>query len=50
MVFFVAEEPAGSDVERDASRVTSLSPARVVIPSESPAVQIACGLHHTGNT
>lgn len=41
----------GSDIERgDVARITSIPPARVPIPSESPVVQVACGLHHTGNT
>uniref|UniRef100_A0A1B6EGK8 PHR domain-containing protein n=1 Tax=Clastoptera arizonana TaxID=38151 RepID=A0A1B6EGK8_9HEMI len=45
---FIAEEGAGgSDVEREASRVSSLPPARVHLPSNSPVQQIACGLHHT---
>lgn len=34
-------------MERDASRVTSLPPARVHLPVESPVMQISCGLHHT---
>ncbi|KAH0954749.1 hypothetical protein HN011_008203, partial [Eciton burchellii] len=44
-----AEEAiGGSDVERgDAARIASISPARVPIPSESPVVQVSCGLHHT---
>ncbi|XP_073976386.1 MYC binding protein highwire isoform X3 [Rhodnius prolixus] len=41
------KEGVGSDVERDASRVTSLPPARVHLPIDSPVVQVACGLHHT---
>lgn len=42
------EAVGGSDVERgDAARIASISPARVPIPSESPVVQISCGLHHT---
>lgn len=41
----------GSDIERgDAARIASIPPARVPIPSESPVVQVSCGLHHTGNT
>lgn len=49
MGFFSVEEMAGgSDVEREASRVTSLPPARVYLPNESPVTQIASGLHHTG--
>lgn len=40
----------GSDIERgDATRIASISPDRVPIPSESPVVQVSCGLHHTGN-
>lgn len=38
---------AGSDVERDQPRVVPLPPQRLVLPSNSPVVQIACGLHHT---
>ncbi|KAL0280278.1 UNVERIFIED_CONTAM: hypothetical protein PYX00_001618 [Menopon gallinae] len=41
------EQAAGSDVERDASRIVSLPPAPVALPYTSPVVQIACGLHHT---
>ncbi|XP_017880442.1 E3 ubiquitin-protein ligase MYCBP2-like [Ceratina calcarata] len=38
----------GSDIERgDAARIASIPPARVPIPSESPVVQVSCGLHHT---
>lgn len=38
----------GSDVERDTSRMTSLSPARVVLPlGTGTVVQVACGLHHS---
>lgn len=44
------KEGVGSDVERDASRVTSLPPARVHLPIDSPVVQVACGLHHTGKS
>nr|CAD7200761.1 unnamed protein product [Timema douglasi] len=43
----VEEQAGGSDAERDASRVTSLLPARVHTPTESPVVQVSCGLHHT---
>ncbi|KAK4298747.1 hypothetical protein Pmani_028926 [Petrolisthes manimaculis] len=43
----LAEDGPGSDQERDASKVTSLSPARVHLPVTSPVVQIACGLHHS---
>lgn len=39
----------GSDVERgDATRIASIPPARLCIPSENPVVQVSCGLHHTG--
>ncbi|XP_076385847.1 MYC binding protein highwire isoform X12 [Megachile rotundata] len=38
----------GSDIERgDATRIASIPPARVPIPSESAVVQVSCGLHHT---
>lgn len=44
------EGVGGSDIERgDAARISSIQPARVPIPSESPVVQVSCGLHHTGN-
>ncbi|KAJ9574765.1 hypothetical protein L9F63_008079, partial [Diploptera punctata] len=43
----VEEQAGSSDVERDASRMTSLPPARVHLPVESPVMQVACGLHHT---
>ncbi|XP_012285925.1 E3 ubiquitin-protein ligase MYCBP2 [Orussus abietinus] len=42
------EGVGGSDAERgDAARVVSIPPARVPVPSDSPVVQISCGLHHT---
>ncbi|XP_032681446.1 E3 ubiquitin-protein ligase MYCBP2 isoform X15 [Odontomachus brunneus] len=42
------ETVGGSDVERgDAARIASISPARVLVPSESPVIQVSCGLHHT---
>ncbi|KAJ8933505.1 hypothetical protein NQ318_002558, partial [Aromia moschata] len=41
------KEQTGSDVERDTTRISCLPPARIIIPSESPVIQIACGLHHT---
>ncbi|XP_014476555.1 PREDICTED: E3 ubiquitin-protein ligase MYCBP2 isoform X7 [Dinoponera quadriceps] len=42
------ETVGGSDAERgDAARIASISPARVLVPSESPVVQVSCGLHHT---
>ncbi|GLH12984.1 Probable E3 ubiquitin-protein ligase HERC2 [Gryllus bimaculatus] len=47
-VSIVLEEQAGgSDVERDASRVTALPPARVPLPTEGVVLQVACGLHHS---
>ena len=42
-------EGAGSDHEHDHMKLASLSPARIDIGTgDVPAVQIACGLHHTG--
>nr|XP_022909947.1 E3 ubiquitin-protein ligase MYCBP2 isoform X2 [Onthophagus taurus] len=43
----LAKEHIGSDVERDTTRVASLIPAKICIPDEIPAVQVACGLHHS---
>lgn len=44
------ESVGGSDIERgDAARIANIPPARVPIPSESPVVQVTCGLHHTGS-
>lgn len=40
-------EDAGAEAERDASRATSLPPTRLYLPTESPVIQIACGLHHS---
>ncbi|XP_060843295.1 E3 ubiquitin-protein ligase MYCBP2 isoform X2 [Rhopalosiphum padi] len=37
----------GSDIERDTARMTILPPARVFLPTDSPVIQISCGLHHT---
>ncbi|XP_063987126.1 E3 ubiquitin-protein ligase MYCBP2 isoform X2 [Diachasmimorpha longicaudata] len=38
----------GSDAERgDATRIASIPPARVPIPTDSPVIQVTCGLHHT---
>lgn len=43
-----ANDNAGSDVERDQQpRMAPLPPQRLVLPTNSPVVQIACGLHHT---
>lgn len=33
--------------ERDTPRVAPLPPLRVNLPTSSPVVQIACGMHHT---
>lgn len=47
--YLTGEESAGgSDVERDTSRMTSLPPGRVHLPIDSLVLQVACGLHHTG--
>lgn len=43
----VEENNPPSDVERDTPRVAPLSPQKVSLPTSSPVVQIACGLHHT---
>lgn len=37
----------GSDVERETPRVAPLPPHKVSLPTTSPVVQVACGLHHT---
>lgn len=44
----VTEDGIGSDQERDASKISSLSPARVHLPGSIPVIQVACGLHHSG--
>lgn len=36
-----------TDVDRDTPRVAPLPPQKVSLPSSSPVIQIACGLHHT---
>lgn len=36
-----------NESERDAQRVAPLAPARISLSSNSPIIQIACGLHHT---
>nr|CAH7734761.1 unnamed protein product [Callosobruchus chinensis] len=41
------KEQHGSDVEKDTARMTSLPPAKIMLPTDSPIVQVACGLHHT---
>lgn len=38
---------SGNDIDRDTPRVAPLPPQRVILPTSSPIVQIACGLHHT---
>lgn len=38
---------AVAEVERDTPRVAPLSPQHIHLPSSSPVVQIACGMHHT---
>lgn len=43
----VTEDGIGSDQERDASKISSLSPARVHLPGSIPVIQVACGLHHS---
>ncbi|KAL1456648.1 hypothetical protein WDU94_001361, partial [Cyamophila willieti] len=40
-------EDTTSDAEKEPKRVSSIPPARVYLPSDSPAVQVVCGLHHT---
>jgi len=40
----------GSDIERDTTRITILPPARIFLPTDSPVVQISCGLHHSGKS
>ncbi|XP_055913946.1 E3 ubiquitin-protein ligase highwire isoform X3 [Eupeodes corollae] len=41
------ENNMASDAEKDPPRVAPLAPQHLVLPSNSPVVQIACGLHHT---
>uniref|UniRef100_A0A8D8RF51 RCR-type E3 ubiquitin transferase n=1 Tax=Cacopsylla melanoneura TaxID=428564 RepID=A0A8D8RF51_9HEMI len=40
-------EDTTSDAEKEPKRVSTIPPARVYLPSDSPAVQVVCGLHHT---
>jgi RCR-type E3 ubiquitin transferase len=35
------------NVSNESERVAPLAPGKVIIPSNSPVVQISCGLHHT---
>lgn len=44
----VTEDGLGSDQERDPSKISSLSPARVHLPGSLSVIQVACGLHHSG--
>ncbi|XP_044762914.1 E3 ubiquitin-protein ligase MYCBP2 [Coccinella septempunctata] len=41
------KDQVNSDVERDATRIACLPPAKVQLPCNSPVVQIACGQHHS---
>lgn len=41
------EEPNNAEVERETPRVAPFSPQKINLPTSSPVVQIACGLHHT---
>ncbi|KAK9891452.1 hypothetical protein WA026_014685 [Henosepilachna vigintioctopunctata] len=41
------KEQINSDVERDATRIACLPPAKIQMPCDSPVVQIACGQHHS---
>lgn len=36
-----------TDIDRDTPRVAPLPPQKVLLPTSSPVIQIACGLHHT---
>ncbi|KFM80172.1 putative E3 ubiquitin-protein ligase MYCBP2, partial [Stegodyphus mimosarum] len=42
----IIDDVVGSDQERETTKLTALSPARMHMPTEVPVVQIACGLHH----
>lgn len=37
----------GSDMERDVARIACIPPDFVKLPTESPVLQVTCGLHHT---
>ncbi|KAB7503617.1 E3 ubiquitin-protein ligase MYCBP2 [Armadillidium nasatum] len=41
------DEGLSSDQEKDTSKIVAISPARVQLPTTSPVIQIACGLHHS---
>lgn len=43
----LAKEHSGSDVERDVARIACIPPDFIKLPSDSPVIQIACGLHHS---
>ncbi|XP_064481849.1 E3 ubiquitin-protein ligase MYCBP2-like [Ornithodoros turicata] len=43
----LTDDAVGSDHEREASKLTSLPPARLCLPCDSPVIQAACGMHHT---
>lgn len=45
---YILDDVAGSDQERETTKLTALPPARMLIPTEIPVIQIACGLHHNG--
>lgn len=46
LICFSVKEQIVCDVERD-TKVSCLPPAKLTIPSDSPVIQISCGLHHS---
>ncbi|GFT99092.1 hypothetical protein NPIL_245402 [Nephila pilipes] len=42
----IVDDVVGSDQERETTKLTALPPARILLPTELPVIQIACGLHH----
>lgn len=46
-MFYTAKEQTSSDIERDVTRIACLPPAKLILPSPSPVIQVACGLHHS---
>ena len=44
-----SEFTPGSDGDREANKLASLSPGPVNLPDKTRISQVACGLHHTGN-
>ncbi len=42
------EATLGSDGDRDANKLTSLSPGPISLPNKVRVSQVACGLHHSG--